>query len=263
MTESGLKDAVRAYWNEHPCGTQFTGLDWGSVEFYRSVEEERYRRQPFMEEAVGFRRYPGKRLLEIGCGLGTDLLQFARNGAVTTGMDLTAQSVALARGRFRAEDVPGAFTVGDAENLPFPDASFDVVYSFGVLHHTPDTARTFREIRRVLAPGGEAVVMLYHSRSSHYYLGYPLALASRFRRGEGWISKSEYFRVYDGNENPLGKAYSRKQVRAFFEGFEILEQKSYDPWRPHLGRTANRILVGLGSRLGFYLVTRARKPAGA
>lgn len=263
MTDTELKLKVRDYWNAHPCGTQFTELEWGSKEFYRAVEEDRYRRQPFMENAVGFRRYADRDLLEIGCGLGTDLFQFARNGARVTGLDLTPQSVALAAHRFRLEGVPGRFTAGDAEHLPFPDAAFDVVYSFGVLHHTPDTARTFREIRRVLRPGGEAVIMLYHSRSSHLYLGYPLALASRLRRGEGWLGRDEYFRVYDGDENPLGKAYTRREVRRFLDGFEILDQASYDTWRPHLGTASNRILLGLGSRFGFYLVTRARKPAGA
>ncbi len=262
MADSDLKGQVQAYWNEHPCGTQFTEMEWGSREFYRAVEEDRYRRQPFMAEAVGFARYPGRELLEIGCGLGTDLLQFAKGGAKVAGLDLTPQSVALARRRFELEDMPGRFLVGDAENLPFPDDRFDVVYSFGVLHHTPDTARAFREVRRILRPGGEAVIMLYHAHSSHYYLGYPLALLSRLRRGQGWIGRTEYFRVYDGEENPLGKAYTRGQVRALFDGFEILEQKCYDTWRPHLGTTANRILLGLGGRFGFYLVTRARKPAG-
>jgi ubiquinone/menaquinone biosynthesis C-methylase UbiE len=261
MAEADLKRQVQAYWNEHPCGTQFTDMDWGSLEFYRAVEDDRYRRQPFMTEAVGFARYPGRELLEIGCGLGTDLFQFARHGSRTTGLDLTPQSVALARRRFELEDTPGRFLVGDAERLPFPDHRFDVVYSFGVLHHTPRTDRAFREVRRILRPGGEAVIMLYHARSSHYYLGYPLALASRMRRGQGWIGREEYFRVYDGEENPLGKAYTRRQVRRFFEGFEILDQKSYDTWRPHLGRVTNQILLSMGKRFGFYLVTRARKPA--
>ncbi len=263
MNESDLKRQVQAYWDAHPCGTQFTGLEWGSQEFYRAVEEDRYRRQPFMAEAVGFSRYAGKRLLEIGCGLGTDLAQFARGGAVTTGLDLTPGGVALARRRFDLDGLKGTFLVGDAENLPFADDHFDVVYSFGVLHHTPDTARAFREVFRVLRPGGDAVVMLYHSRSSHLYLGYPLALLSRLRRGEGWIGRREYFRAYDGAQNPLGKAYTRKQVRGLFQGFEVLDQRSYDTWRPHLGAAANRVLLGLGKRFGFYVVTRARKPGGA
>lgn len=260
MVEEDTKLRVQRYWNEHPCGTQFTEQEWGSPRFYRALEEERYRRQPFMAQAVGFERYPGRELLEIGCGLGTDLAMFARGGARVTGLDLTPASVALARRRFELEGMPGRFLVGDAEHLPFPDERFDVVYSFGVLHHTPDTARAFREVLRVLRPGGEAVIMLYHARSTHYYLGYPLALASRLRHGRGWIGKDEYFRVYDGEENPLGKAYTRSQVRRLFAGFEILEQRTYDTWRPHLGALTNRILLRLGTRFGFYLITRARKP---
>jgi len=259
MNDTKLKAQVQEYWNEHPCGTQFTDLEWGSRDFFRAVENDRYRRQPFMEEAVGFPRYSGRRLLEIGCGLGTDLLQFARHQARVTGLDLTVKSVSLARRRFLLEEVPGDFLTGDAERLPFPDDSFDVVYSFGVLHHTPDTARTFQEIRRVLRPGGEAVIMLYHSRSSHYYVGYPLAMMSRLRNGEGLIGRGEYFRIYDGDRNPLGKAYTRREVRQFFSGFDILDQRTFETWRPHLSGLSNRILLALGRRFGFYLVTRARK----
>jgi len=253
------KEQVRAYWNEHPCGTQFTESEWGTAEFYEAVNEERWRRQPFMAEAVGFTRYPDRDLLEIGCGLGTDLSQFACGGARVTGLDLTVRSVGLAARRFATEGREGRFLVGDAENLPFPDASFDVVYSFGVLHHTPEPPRAFAEIRRVLRPGGELVVMLYHSQSSHYYVGYPLELLSRLRRGQRWIGRSEYFRIYDGDENPLGKAYSRREVRHLLEGFEIIDQRSYETWRPRLGRTSNRVLLALGRRFGFYLITRARK----
>jgi len=260
MSETELKHRVQAYWDAHPCGTQFTDLVWGSKPFFEAVTRERYARQPFMNEAVGFDRYAGKDLLEIGCGLGTDLLEFAQKGARVTGLDLTPAGVALAQSRFRLEGVPGNFLVGDAERLPFADNRFDVVYSFGVLHHTPDTRRAFREVRRVLRPGGEAVIMLYHSHSSHLYIGYPLALFSRVAHGQGWLSRTEYFRVYDGDENPLGKAYTRDEVRDLFEGFEILEQRSYDTYRPRLPDLANRILLGLGKRFGFYLITRARKP---
>ena len=148
---------VQAYWDAHPCGTQFTELEWGSQQFFDSVSRERYARQPFMAEAVGFSRYSGKELLEIGCGLGTDLLEFARGGARVTGLDLTPAVVALARRRFELEGASGNFVVGDAERLPFADNRFDVVYSFGVLHHTPDTGRAFAEVRRILRPGGVLV----------------------------------------------------------------------------------------------------------
>jgi ubiquinone/menaquinone biosynthesis C-methylase UbiE len=261
MNESELKHRVQAYWDAHPCGTQFTGLEWGSREFFDAVTRERYARQPFMADAVGFTLYRGKRLLEIGCGLGTDLMEFARHGARVTGLDLTHASVALARRRFELESMAGQFAVGDAENMPFSDNSFDVVYSFGVLHHTPDTRRAFGEVHRVLKPGGEAVIMLYHSHSSHLYLGYPLELLARLSKGKAWLNRTEYFRIYDGEDNPLGKAYTRKQVRNLFQGFDIIDQRSYDTFRPRLPAAANRALLLLGKQFGFYLITRARKTA--
>jgi ubiquinone/menaquinone biosynthesis C-methylase UbiE len=258
--DEALKQEVHDFWNSRPCGTQFTQLVWGSREFFDAVEGERYLRQPFMEEAVGFKRYPGKRLLEIGCGLGTDTLQFARGGAIVTGVDLTEQSVELARRRFEMYGVPGTFLVADAERLPFPDASFDVVYSFGVLHHTPDTGRAIDEVYRVLEPGGEIVIMLYHSHSTHLWLGYPVYIAKRLRQGKGPRSFEEYFRVYDGEENPLGKAYTAGEVRQLFHRFEDLKLTTYDPYRPRLPGFLNRILTSVGRRYGFWLLIRGRKP---
>ena len=120
MTEADLKARVRSYWDAHPCGTQFTDGPWGTAEFFAAVRDERYLRQPFMAEAVGFSRYPGKDLLEIGCGLGTDLREFARGGARVTGLDLTPAGVGLARKRFALEGVPGRFLVGDDNRKLIP-----------------------------------------------------------------------------------------------------------------------------------------------
>jgi len=261
VADEGLKKQVHDFWNGRPCGTQFTDLEWGSREFFDSVERERYERQPFMREAVGFDRYRGKKLLEIGCGLGTDILQFARGGAQTTGVDLTEQSIELARSRFRMYGVPGDFQVADAEKLPFPDGHFDVVYSFGVLHHTPDTPRTIREVHRVLKPGGEIVIMLYHSRSTHLWLGYPLAMLGRLRRGQGLLSFDGYFRVYDGEQNPLGKAYNRRQFRSMFREFQGITLESFDPHRPRLPRWIDSGLTSLGRKFGFWMLIRGTKPA--
>ena len=92
-TDENLKSQVREYWNAHPCGTQFTHLEWGSKQFFDEVERFRYDTQPFMRQLMEFDNFRGKRLLEIGCGLGTDLIQFARAGAVVTGVDLTPASI--------------------------------------------------------------------------------------------------------------------------------------------------------------------------
>ena len=257
--DESLKRQVHDFWNSRPCGTQFTELEWGSRTFFDSVEAERYRRQPFMREAVGFDRYAGRTLLEIGCGLGTDSLQFARGGALVTGVDLTEQSIELARRRFEMYGVPGTFQVADAEQLPFPDASFDVVYSFGVLHHTPDTPRAVREVARVLKPGGEIVIMLYHRHSTHVWLGYPVAMFGRLKRGQKLLSLDEYFRVYDGEGNPLGKAYTQAEVLAMFKDFADLKLSTWDPWRPRMPKFMNDLLLGLAKRYGFWLLIRGRK----
>src|SRR5919107_434952 len=166
--ENILKERVRAFWQAHPCGTKFTDAPEGSRLFFERVEEHRYRVEWHIPEAAGFKDSKGLRVLEIGCGLGTDGAGFARAGALYTGADLTEAAVGLARRRFELEGLPGEFRVADAERLDFADESFDLVYSHGVLHHTPDAAAAVREVRRVLGPGGRAVVMLYHRDSYNY-----------------------------------------------------------------------------------------------
>jgi ubiquinone/menaquinone biosynthesis C-methylase UbiE len=176
-----------------------------------------------MTHAIGFDRYAGKRLLEVGFGTGTDLLQFARGGAVVTGVDLTPRSIEIARRRFEVYGFTGEFITGDAENLSFPDASFDVVYSFGVLHHTPDTHRAVTEIHRVLKPGGRAIVMLYH-RASLYYFG-SIILKHGLLRGELLNEKpaeimSRHVEYSDYEGRPLVKAYTRREARGMFREFQ-------------------------------------------
>ena len=253
-----LKSRVREYWNAHPCGTQFTEESWGEREFFADVDRLRYTLQPFMDELVEFRNFPGKELLEIGCGLGTDLFQFARGGAIVTGVDLTPRSVELAKRRFSLHGVPANFFVADAENLPFPDNSFDVVYSFGVLHHTPNTAKAIQEACRVLRPGGRIILMLYHRQSLHVWLGVPYHwLRSKLRGG----SADDWIRVYDGKDNPLGKAYSRSSIRTMMSQFSDLSLRACDPIRRNVPGFVNTINQTLFARwFGFWMIAKGTKP---
>src|SRR5450432_397945 len=152
MSDSNLqlKERVRAFWQANPCGTKFADAEPGSRRFYELVEEHRYEKEWHIRAAADFAGARGLRVLEIGCGLGTDGAQFANGGADYTGVDLTAAAVELARKRFELFNLRGEFRTADAENLDFPDESFDLVYSHGVLHHTPDTPRAIREVHRVL-----------------------------------------------------------------------------------------------------------------
>src|SRR4026209_1565515 len=163
-----LKDRVRAFWQEHPCGTKFADAEPGSPKFYELVEAHSYAKEWHIPAAADFANTAGLKVLEIGCGLGTDGAQFAKAGADYTGVDLTEAAIELARKRFTLSGLKGTFQVADAENLDFASDTFDLVYSHGVLHHTPDTQRAVNEVWRVLRPGGRAVIMLYHRDSYNY-----------------------------------------------------------------------------------------------
>lgn len=257
-----LKQEVREYWNTHPCGTQFTHLVPGSKEFYDEVERYRYASQPFMRRLMGFDRFRGNRLLEIGCGLGTDLLQFARGGAEVAGVDLTPVSIELVKTRFAMAGLPVNAQVADAENLPFSDNSFDVVYSFGVLHHTPDTQKAVDEVLRVLKPGGQIIIMLYHRRSIHVWAGGPIHAIGRRKRKDSGSAVEDWVRIYDGEENPLGKSYTRSEVRHMFRKFRGLTLEFCDPMRrkyPAFVNTINQLL--LARWFGFWMVIKGYKEA--
>ncbi len=254
-----LKNEVRDYWNAHPCGTQFTGMEWGSKEFFEAVERHRYEVQPFMRQVMEFDGFRGKRLLEIGCGLGTDLLQFARGGALVSAVDLTPRSIELVKQRFQLYGLPVDARVGDAEKLPYSDNSFDVVYSFGVLHHTPNTPKAVREVYRVLKPGGRAIVMLYHRHSMHVALGRVVAkISPKYRTVSATVEN--WVRAYDGSDNPLGKAYTRGEVRSMFQTFKDLRLTTVDPERRGLSSLVNRMnQLVCAWWWGFYLVIKATK----
>jgi ubiquinone/menaquinone biosynthesis C-methylase UbiE len=264
-TNEQLKAQVREYWDAHPCGTQFTNLTWGSKEFFDEVERFRYTTQPFMKRIVGFDEFGGKKLLEVGCGLGTDLLQFARGGALVTGADLAPQSIELVKRRFALEGIPINAQVADAENLPFEDNSFDVVYSFGVLHHTPDTQKAIDEIYRVLKPHGKIVIMLYHKHSVHVWIGVPLFVAWKALRKkdtplERPTKTEDWIRMYDGATNPLGKAYSRSEMNEMFSKFRNRQYTICDPYRRRFPRFVNLINQALVAPFyGFWIVIKAEK----
>src|SRR5919202_4692853 len=131
-----LKERVRAFWQANPCGVKFADAAPGTRLFYERVEEHRYRKEWHIPAAADFSSARGLRVLEVGCGLGTDGAQFAKAGARYSGIDLTDAAVELARRRFELFNLPGTFRVADAEQLDFPDNSFDLIYSHGVLHHT-------------------------------------------------------------------------------------------------------------------------------
>ena len=161
---------VREFWNTEACGTHFVEEFRDERDFYEQFREHRYRTEWHIPELVPFTEAQGKKVLEIGVGNGADGAMFAQHGADYTGVDLTDAALEATRKHFQVLGLKGGFERANAEALQFADASFDIVYSHGVLHHTPNTQRAIDEVYRVLKPGGQAIVMLYHKHSFNYYV---------------------------------------------------------------------------------------------
>jgi SAM-dependent methyltransferase len=215
---------AREQWTANPCGAHVArDLEFGTREYFDAIDRYRYRvYSPWIRDLIDFNGFAGKRLLEIGCGTGTDLIQFARGGATVTGIDLTPRSIEIARRRFDVYGLVGDFAIGDAENLTFPDHSFDTVYSFGVLHHTPNTEAAVDEVHRVLRPGGCAIIMLYNRSSLWYWAR--LVFMRGILRGELLTNStgdllSKYVEYTETGGRPLVKAYSRRNARNMFKRF--------------------------------------------
>ncbi len=260
---------AREQWGQDPCGAEYVREhELGTRAFFDSVEQHRYHEYaPWMPRLMGFDEFRDARLLEIGCGMGTDLLQFARGGARCVGIDLTPRSVEITRHRFALYGAAGAFMLSDGERLPFRDGSFDVVYSNGVLHHTPDTAGAVREVHRVLRKGGTAKVMLYYRNSLNYWVEIVLRrglLGGEFLRGRSAEEiMSRVIEFSDHEARPLVKVYSRKQARALFSLFEDvkidIEQLTRAELRMFSPLVSDALFKRLRERIGWNVIITARK----
>jgi ubiquinone/menaquinone biosynthesis C-methylase UbiE len=260
---------ARQQWTGDPCGAKYgEKYKFATREFFDEVERNRYQEYaPWMPLVMGFNDFAGARLVEIGCGMGTDLLQFARGGAHCTGVDLTPRSIEVSRLHFDLYQMHADFVLSDAERLPFMDESFDVVYSNGVLHHTPGTEAAIREAHRILRPGGTAKVMLYHRHSLYYWSEIILhrgLLRGHFLRGHspGEIM-SRYVEYSSTGARPLVKVYSRRQVRSLFAPFREVRIEVEQMMRKELSvfnaLVSDKLFERLRRGLGWNVIITARK----
>ena len=155
-------DEVRQYWERHIHDLDITTHPVGSRGFFDDLDQYHFEKLHHLLRLVDFDGSRGKKVLEVGCGAGVDLVRFARGGAQVTGVDLTASAIDLARANFSQQGLTGDFRVADGEQLPFPDGAFDLVYAHGVVQYTANPRRLVEECRRVLAPGGHAIFQVYN-----------------------------------------------------------------------------------------------------
>lgn len=206
------KDDVRDFWNAESCGEALL-LSSEDIAGFEAQASERYRLEPYICDFARFSETRDLRVLEVGVGLGADHQQFAEAGAELSGIDLTSRAIEHTRNRLALFGLTSNVQVGDAENLPFGDETFDVVYSWGVIHHSPDTPKAAREILRVLKPGGRFAVMIYQTKS---LVGVMLWLRYALIRGRPFISMAEIYSRY--LESPGTKAYSVDEAKVLFSG---------------------------------------------
>jgi SAM-dependent methyltransferase len=287
-------DEVREFWNANPCQATLSSAN-DRRRYFEEISSKRYgEREWHIPIVARFQDFKEKNVLEIGCGIATDGLEFARNGANYVGVDLTPQALEAAKERFMLFDIPGRFEVANAEeSLPFADSSFDHVYSFGVIHHAPYPEKIVKEVHRVLRTGGTFTVMLYNRNSINYYVEImflrkmfrclllpsfmPKVIASMtgFDRWklEGHrqmmvakkrISKEEWISMNtDGPFCPLARVYDDGEAGKLFQDFGNVRQEVWefnpDHWS-FVGRAIpKRVTRWIGRHWGWHRMIYGEK----
>jgi len=260
-----LKDELAAFWNSEPCGTRYLA----EKSEFAGQARTRYQLEPYISDFAGFASARGLRVLEIGVGMGADYEQWLKAGAIVTGVDLSKASLEQAQRRCELAGLTPDLQLADAENLPFASNSFDVAYSYGVMHHSPNTSKCLSEAWRVLKPGGEARIMLYHHAS--------LTGIMLWLRFGIWRMQSIRQCVYQRLESPGTKTFTRDEVSVLMRDFENVSiDQVFSPGDLLLHRPSAKF-IGLGYQLlwkifprtlvrklgqkwGLFLLIRAMKP---
>ncbi len=262
-SDTGIKEDIRSWWGDHyrqRYAGHEDGLDRASFDARLRELEEFFRlRRHLAVVEMPLADLRGKTALEIGSGAGAHSALFASHGASVVAADITPERVmATARKLALVANGEGRAYQADAENLPFRDDSFDIVYSNGVLHHSEDTERCIEEVHRLLKPGGRAVIMLYSRHSAAYWFNIlPRALitAEIFRWPEAqWIGRvTEGKPRFGKTRNPITRVYSLRAIRRLFGQFTVrsLRKSSFqfdNLCIPHLTQMRKAVLEALGHR---------------
>ena len=264
------KKQVHDFWNEASCGENLY-LQGADRAGYEAQAQARYELEPYIFELAKFKDARGKRVLEIGVGLGADHQMFAAAGAELYGIDLTERAVEHTRHRLSVFGLSSQIATGDAESLDFPDESFDIVYSWGVLHHSPNTPKAVAEVYRVLRRGGSARVMIYYKWS---LVGFMLWVRYALLGLRPWLTLTQIYARY--LESPGTKAYSVGEAQKMFAAFsevnirtvlthgDLLESEAGQRHQGGLLSLARKIwpralLKRFFPTLGLFMLIEARK----
>lgn len=207
---SKIIDDVKAYWDRRPCNLRHSNLPVGTKEYFDAVEARKYHVEPHIPKFADFARWSGKKVLEIGCGIGTDTINFARSGAKVTAIDISKESVSIASSRANVFGLSKMidFKIGNAEDLSniIPACHYDLIYSFGVIHHTPSPLKVINEIKKFMGKESDLRIMLYAKNS-----------------WKNFMIEANLDQPEAQNDCPIAFTYTHSEVYDLLNGFEILD----------------------------------------
>lgn len=251
-----LMDSTRAYWEMHIHDLEIASHPIGTLDFFADLDEYRFEKLDYLPRLVDFEAYRGQKILEIGCGVGIDLVRFVQGGAVATGVDFSTNALQLAHKNLQRHNLNANLSLMDGQILGFSKDEFDMVYAHGVLQYTPHPEYMLSEIRRVLRPGGQAILMMYNKHS--------------------WLNLISYI-LNGGLEHEDAPVFTKISARKFkhllqdFESVKIIPERFPVKTRLHQGWKAelfNQVFVpgfellpkSLIKRFGWHLMAFAKKP---
>ena len=249
-------DDVKKYWNDRPCNVRHSKKDTGTKEYFDEVEAKRYTAEPHIPLFADFESYKGKKVLEVGCGMATEGINFVKHGAEYTGTDLSEESLELAKKRFGVYNKEGKFYAGNSEELTsfVPVETYDLIYSFGVIHHSPQPEKIISEIKKYMNKDSTLKIMLYASESWKNYM-----IEAGYDQPEAQYGC------------PIVYTYTKDEVRELLDGFDVsIEQNHIFPYQiepykrgeflkqPWFESMPDEIFEVLKKNLGWHLLITAK-----
>ena len=249
-------DDVRTYWDDRPCNVKHSKKEVGTKEYFDEVERKRYTAEPHIPSFAGFSNTKGKKVLEVGCGMATEGINYARAGANYTGTDLSTESLDLAEKRFKVYNEKGNFYLGNSEELSsfVPVETYDLIYSFGVIHHSPHPEKIISEIKKYMNKDSTLKIMLYASESWKNYM-----IEAGHDQPEAQYGC------------PIAHTYTKDEVRKLLDGFDVTIEKYHifpyqiEPYKrgefvkqPWFEAMPDEIFEVLKKNLGWHLLITAK-----
>lgn len=216
-------DKVRRYWDDRPCNVRHSSEKVGTKKYFEEVENRKYFVEPHILDFAEFHRWKGKKVLEIGCGIGTDTINFARAGALVTAVDISEKSLKIAQKRAEVFDLKNKinFYHANTEELSsvLPIETYDLVYSFGVIHHTPNPYRAIEQIRKYMDDGSSLKIMVYYRYSWKVFW-----ILTTYGKGQFWKLDELIARYSEAQTGcPVTYTYTKNSIKDLLNNFTIRE----------------------------------------